>query len=560
MSGYLGVDVVNEGKYYFISYNTEDMSEVSKYVNVLASKGLPIWYDYGIQVGNDWEETIAEKIIGSEAVILFLSRNIFSKEKSFVHKEYRVSVRRKKKIFVVLLDNIAEDEIPPRYEMWWDDIMGLQCIIAPKYSVAECADKLIGEMGFVPPAKHNDECDELLKFLSIVAKEKEKLEKEREKIVAEKGNGIPLGLLKSSSSGVSEAERISHEIEKVFCLYNLDIEVSEIKQGPSYYRYYLDVKPRTSVKKVMACQPHIEYEIKRNVVMAVMDSKSRTMMIDVPKKHRTVVYLANVLESKKFADAQGEQLLFAIGEDIEGDPMVMDLCKMPHLLMAGCTGSGKSVQMNVILLSFLMKRTPEQLNLLLLDTNVIDLSVYEKVPHLIDNRVITDVRDGVTALEKMIGEMERRYELLMNAGVRNIDDYNLKVQDAPPLPKIVVAINEIGDYMMSCRKEFETAIVRLLQKSRAVGIHLILATQHPTPNVISYLIKANTPSRIAFKTATAVDSRAILDCTGAEKLIGNGDLLFYGIAMSSPARCQGAFVTEDEVEATVEYICEYYQD
>lgn len=560
MSGYLGVEVVNEGKYYFISYNTEDMSEVANYVKVLAEKGLPIWYDYGIQVGNQWEETIAEKIIGSEAVILFISRNIFSKEKSFVHKEYRVATRRKKKIFVVLLDDIDEEEIPPRYEMWWDDIMSLQCIIAPRCSVAECADRLIGELGFVPTPKYSDEWAKLLEAVSITANEEEKLKKEREKIVVEKGKGIPLRLLKSKSSGGGEAERIAYEIEKVFQSNNLDIHVSEIKQASSYYRYYLDVKPRTSVKKVKECQPYIELAIERHGVVITIESKSPTMMIDVPKKHRTFVYLADVLESRKFADAKGEQLLFAIGEDIEGKTMVMDLCKMPHLLMAGCTGSGKSVQMNVMLLSFLMKRTPEQLNLLLLDSNVIDLSVYEKVPHLIDNRVITDIRDGVTALEKMIGEMERRYELFMNAGVRNIDDYNLKVQDAPPLPKIVVAINEIGDYMMSCRKEFETAIVRLLQKSRAVGIHLILATQHPTPNVISYLIKANTPSRIAFKTATAVDSRAILDCTGAEKLIGNGDLLFYGIAMSSPARCQGAFVTEDEVEATVEYICEYYQD
>lgn len=534
MSGYLGVEVVKEGKYYFISYNTEDMSEVSKYVNVLASKGLPIWYDYGIQVGNQWEETIAEKIIGSEAVILFISRNIFLKDKSFVHKEYRVAVRRKKKLFVVLLDEINEDEIPPRYEMWWDDIMGLQCIIAPNYSVEGCVDKLIKEMGFVPPKKETPR--------------------------VEKGKGIPLNLLQSKSSGGGEAERLAYDVEQVFCSCNLDIRISDIKQGPSYYRFYLDLKPRTSITRVKSCGEDIELAIKRIGVVIEIDKVLSKMYVEVPKKHRAVVYLADILESRKFADDKPGQLLFAVGEDVEGRPIVHDLCKMPHLLMGGSTSSGKSVQIQAIILSFLIKYSPDQVKLLLLDPKVVDFSVYERVPHLLDGRVITDVREGVNALERLHSEMQRRFELFTNTGTRTIDDYNAKLPDGEKLPKIVVIVNEMSDYMCFCRKEFENAVVRLAQMARATGIHLILATQRPNTDVISGLIKANIPSRIAFKTATAVDSRVILDCTGAEKLIGNGDLLFYGIAMSSPARCQGAFVTEDEVEATVEYICEYYQD
>lgn len=536
MSGYLGVDVVNEGKYYFVSYNTEDMDRVTDYVRSLAGKGLPMWYDYGIQVGNEWEEVIAERIIGSEAVILFISRKIFEKEKSFVHKEYRVATRRKKKIFVVLLDKIEIEEIPPRYEMWWDDIMQLQCIIAPNYSVGECADKLIGELGFVPPRK------------------------ERDKPTVEKGKGIPLRLLNAGASGGGEAERIAYEVEQVFRSKNLDIRVSEIKQGPSYYRYYLDVNPKTMVRKIKSCKTDIELAIERSGVVISYETKPSSMFVEVPKKHRAVVYLADILESRKFADAKPGQLLFAVGEDVEGSTVVFDMCRMPHLLIGGAPGSGKSVQINAILLSFLMKYTPDQLKLLLIDPKKIEFSVYRKVPHLLDNRVVTDTKEGIDALKSLHAEMERRYLLFEKAGVRQVDDYNAKMPDGEKLPKIVAVIGEFADFMAVSKKEFESVVIRLAQIARASGIYLILATQRPSTDVISGLIKANIPSRIAFRTTTAIESRAILDTVGAENLIGNGDLLYSTIGMFTPLRCQGAFVTDDEVEAIVEYVCEYYKD
>lgn len=534
MSGDLGVEVVKEGKYYFISYNTEDMSEVSKYVNVLASKGLPIWYDYGIQVGNQWEETIAEKIIGSEAVILFISRNIFLKDKSFVHKEYRVAVRRKKKLFVVLLDEINEDEIPPRYEMWWDDIMGLQCIIAPNYSVEGCVDKLIKEMGFVPPKK--------------------------EKVCVEKGKGIPLKLLRSGSSGGGEGEKIAYEVEQVFRSHNLDIRVSEVKHGPSYYRCYLEVKPKTSLAKIKACATPIELALERSGVLISMECEHSAVFVEVPKKHRTVVYLADLLESRKFADADPKDLHFAVGEDVEGKTVILNLCKLPHLLIAGAPNSGKSVQIHSILLCLMMKYTPDQLKLLLVDPKRIEFSVYEKVPHLIEDHVITDSDAALAALENLHDEMERRFSILTVSGVRNIDDYNAKVPEGEKLAKIVVVFNEIADIMVSHGEKFEEIVMRIAQKSRAVGIHMILSTQRPTSEVLSGLIRANFPSRMAFKTVTAAESRLIIERQGAENLLGKGDLLYWTIGMSYPMRCQCAFVTDDEIESIAEYISEYYKD
>ena len=549
MSGYLEVDVVNEGKYYFVGYNSEDMAKVSKYVKALAEKGLPMWYDYGIQVGDLWEETISEKIVGSEAVILFVSHNVFKKEKSFMHKEYRVSTRRKKKIFVVLLDDIKEEDIPPRYEMWWDDITGMQYIIAAQLSVDECVEKLIDEMGFIP-----SEMDENLESVSGVKTE------DGEIIPVEKGKGIPLKLLKSKSSGGGEADKIAYEVEQVFKSRELNLHITEVKQGPAFFRYYLNAKPRASIRKIKECKFYIELAIQRSGVAIQVDAQSHTVTVDVPKKHRTLIYLADILESRRFEEAKPKELLFAVGEDIEGKAVVLDLCKLPHLLIGGCVSSGKSVQLHVTLLSLLMKHTPEQMKLLLIDPKKIEFSVYDKVPHLLEGGVIKNVREGIAALERLAEEMDRRYELLINADVRNIDDYNAKVPLQDQLPKIVAVVEEMSDFISTSKSKFENAVVRLLQKARASGIHLILSTQRPSPDVISGFVKANVPSRIAMRTVCAHDSRVLLDCSGAEDLIGNGDLLLLPVGSYLLIRCQGAYVTGEEIQRTVDYICEYYKD
>lgn len=559
MAGYLGVEVAKDSKYYFISYNTEDMDRVSAYVKALAGKGLPIWYDYGIEVGSQWEGTIAKRIHDSEAVVIFLSRNIFSKEQSFVHKEFEMARDfYDKKIYVVLLDEIQNKEVPDRYVSWWIDIKHLQCILAPMYSVDETAEKLMNALGFAPvsvPAP--DMTPFTAKTVDAIHSAPVSAPKE-EKIPVEKGKGIPLALLKSRSSGGGEAERLAYEVEKVFQSRKLTVKISEIKQGPSYYRYYLDFDfEKIPLKKILNCKSYIELALGRAGVL--VNHNTEAVFVEVPKKHRSVVYLADVLESRKFDEAKPGQLLFAVGEDIEGRPVVLDICRMPHLLIGGAAGSGKSVQMHAILLSLMMKYTPEEVKLLLIDPKCVEFAAYEHAPHMLYDRVITDPHEAVTALNWMIHEMNRRFTMLEKESVRNLDLYNAKMPANRKLPKIVIVIDELADLMLVNRKECENALARLAQMARAVGIHMIVGTQRPGPDVITGLIKANFPSRMAFKMSSILESRSLLDTGGAESLLGNGDLLYLTLGLTRPLRCQCAFVTDAEVDSIVEYITEYYQ-
>jgi len=579
MAGYLGVDVVKDGKYYFISYNTEDMDRVSEYVKALAEKGLPIWYDYGIEVGSKWEGTIASKIHESEAVVIFLSRNIFEKEQSFVHKEFEMARDfYDNKIYVVLLDEIQNKEVPDRYVSWWIDIKHLQCIPAPSYSVDACAEKLIAALGFQPERKKEEDPAYLAEeaaYLKALTEGRGKNlaaagfvnlgysapEEKQEKIPVEKGKGIPLKLLKSRSSGGGEAERIAYEIEKVFKAKKLAVKVGKTRQGAAYYRYYLVLeKEKTPVTKIQKCAAEIELALGRSGVIIAISHEEATLYVDVPKKHRSVVYLADILESRKFEEAQPGQLLFGVGEDVEGQSVVLDICKMPHLLVAGSAGSGKSVQMHAILLSLMMKYTPDQVKFVLIDPKQVEFTPYEHAPHMLYDHVIREPAEALNILKWLNLEMERRYGVLMNAGVRNIDAYNEKAAKNRTLPKLVILIDEIADLVLFGKKEFEDSVLRIAQKARAAGIHMVLGTQRPTADVITGMLKANIPARMAFKTATAVESRTILDTAGAENLLGNGDLLYTTPGRMKPLRCQAAYFTDEEVEAIVEYVSEYYEN
>ena len=582
MAGYLGVDVVKDGKYYFISYNTEDMDRVSEYVIALAGKGLPIWYDYGIEVGSKWEGTIASKIHGSEAVVIFLSRNIFEKEQSFVHKEFEMARDfYDKKIYVVLLDEIQNKEVPDRYVSWWIDIKHLQCIPAPKYTVEACCEKLMEALDFQPELKKTEDSPYLAEEAAHLKAMKEGRgknlaaagfvnlgyaapEENQEKIPVEKGKGIPLKLLKSRSSGGGEAERIAYEIEKVFKAKKLAVKVGKIKQGAAYYRYYLVLENENpSINrtiKIMKSAGDIELALGRSGVIVAISNEEQAIYVDVPKKHRSVVYLADILESRKFEEAQPGQLLFGVGEDVEGQPVVLDICRMPHLLVAGSAGSGKSVQMHAILLSLMMKYTPQQVKVVLIDPKQTEFTPYEHTPHMLYDHVIREPMEALTILKWLNLEMERRYGIFVNNGVRNIDVYNEKAAKNRTLPKLVILIDEIADLVLFGKKEFEDSVLRIAQKARAAGIHIVLGTQRPTADVITGMLKANIPARMAFKTATAVESRTILDTAGAENLLGNGDLLYTTPGLMKPLRCQAAYFTDEEVEAIVEYVTEYYEN
>jgi S-DNA-T family DNA segregation ATPase FtsK/SpoIIIE len=272
--------------------------------------------------------------------------------------------------------------------------------------------------------------------------------------------------------------------------------------------------------------------------------------IEVPNKKKSPVYLRDVLESAEF-NTSTSKLTIALGKDIGGNPVVTDLSDMPHLLIAGATGSGKSVCINTIISSILYKAHPNEVKLMMVDPKVVELAVYDGIPHLL-TPVVTDPKKAALALNWMVTEMERRYQTFAKEGVRDITRYN-ELNDERPMPKILVIIDELADLMMISPREVEDSICRLAQMARAAGIHLVVATQRPSVDIITGLIKANIPSRISFAVSSQVDSRTILDISGAEKLLGKGDMLFFPVGASKPTRIQGAFISEEEVEKLVNY-------
>ncbi|MDN7126448.1 DNA translocase FtsK 4TM domain-containing protein [Pseudidiomarina sp. 1APR75-33.1] len=372
-----------------------------------------------------------------------------------------------------------------------------------------------------------------------------------------------------------ELEQISQTVEAVLQDFGVEVKVANVQPGPVITRFELDLAPGVKVSKIS----NLDKDIARSLsaisvrVVEVIPGKSY-VGLELPNKSRETVFFSDVISCDAFQQ-NPSPLTMVLGKGIAGQPVVVDLAKMPHLLVAGTTGSGKSVGVNVMILSLLYKSTPEQVRLIMIDPKMLELSVYEGIPHLL-TEVVTDMKDAANALRWCVGEMERRYKLMSALGVRNLKGYNVKVEDAaaageplrdplwkpgdsmdemPPvletLPSIVVVIDEFADMMMIVGKKVEELIARIAQKARAAGIHLILATQRPSVDVITGLIKANIPTRIAFQVQSKIDSRTILDQPGADQLLGQGDMLYLPPGSGVPTRVHGAFIDDHEVHAVV---------
>ena len=391
----------------------------------------------------------------------------------------------------------------------------------------------------------------------------------------------PLALLDAASApievmGSDALEFTSRLIEKKLLEFNVQVKVLAAYPGPVVTRY--EIEPAIGVKGSQIV--NLVKDLARSLsvasirVVETIPGKS-CMGLEIPNPKRQIVRLSEILSSQVYAD-MASPLTLALGKDIAGYPVVADLAKMPHLLVAGTTGSGKSVAINAMILSLLYKATPQQIRLIFIDPKMLELSVYEGIPHLLAP-VVTDMRQAAAALNWCIGEMERRYKLMSALGVRNLSGYNAKVADAKKagkpiknpfsitpdspddldlLPLIVVVIDELADLMMVVGKKVEELIARLAQKARASGINLILATQRPSVDVITGLIKANIPTRIAFQVSSKIDSRTILDQMGAEALLGQGDMLYLPPGSGYPQRVHGAFVADQEVHKVVEHLKE----
>ena len=370
----------------------------------------------------------------------------------------------------------------------------------------------------------------------------------------------PIDLLKipgrSAADGSSEMKRNSVRLNDTLASFKIDAHIINVTRGPSVTRYEVELDKGVRLNKLTTVADDIALSLGvPSVRIAPVPQKISVVGIEVPNQIVTNVALREVIDSREFKASRSKST-FAVGKDIGGSCIVGNIAKMPHMLIAGTTGSGKSVCMNSIIISLLYKASPEDVKLIMVDPKMVELGIYNDIPHLLIP-VVTDPKKAAGSLQWAVTEMMRRYKMMSDAGVRDLESFNSIIeseQEGEKLPQVVIIIDELADLMLVAAKEVEDSICRIAQMGRAAGMHLIIATQRPSADVITGLMKANIPSRIAFSVASAMESRIILDTPGAEKLVGKGDMLFAPIGTGKPQRVQGCFVTDGEVEAVATYV------
>ena len=373
----------------------------------------------------------------------------------------------------------------------------------------------------------------------------------------------PMDLLhpvkRGAADGTAEMKENTRRLNEALASFKIEASIINVTRGPSVTRYEVELEKGVRLSKLTTVADDIALSLGASSVrIAPVPDKISVVGIEVPNRAVTMVMLREVIDSAEFAKAKSKSS-FAVGKDIGGACIVGNIAKLPHMLIAGTTGSGKSVCMNSIIISLLYKASPDDVKLIMVDPKMVELGIYNGIPHLLIP-VVTDPKKAAGSLQWAVTEMMRRYKSMSDAGVRDLESYNsiMESEEGTKLPQIVVIIDELADLMLVAAKEVEESICRIAQMGRAAGIHLIIATQRPSADVITGLMKANIPSRIAFAVASAMESRIILDTQGAEKLVGRGDMLFAPIGNGKPLRVQGCFVDDEEVEAVANYVKENY--
>ena len=371
----------------------------------------------------------------------------------------------------------------------------------------------------------------------------------------------PIDLLrlpgKNSADGTAEMRENTQRLNETLASFKIEAHIINVTRGPSVTRYEVELEKGVRLSKLTTAADDIALSLgATGVRIAAVPGKISVVGIEVPNKAVTTVSLREVIDSDEFNQAKSKSS-FSVGKDISGNCIVGDISRLPHMLIAGTTGSGKSVCMNSIIISLLYKASPEDVKLIMVDPKMVELGIYNGIPHLLIP-VVTDPKKAAGSLQWAVTEMMRRYRAMSDAGVRDLESYNSMIEtqqlDGSKLPQVVVIIDELADLMLVAAKEVEESICRIAQMGRAAGIHLVIATQRPSADVITGLMKANIPSRIAFSVASAMESRIILDTQGAEKLVGRGDMLYAPIGNGKPQRVQGCFVSDAEVESVASYV------
>ena len=371
----------------------------------------------------------------------------------------------------------------------------------------------------------------------------------------------PISLLHSSGAGTTdgtmEMRENSRRLNETLASFKIEAHIINVTRGPSVTRYEVELEKGVRLNKLTTAADDIALSLgATGVRIAAVPGKISVVGIEVPNRAVTTVSLRDVIDSQEFANAKSKSS-FAVGKDIGGNCIVGNIAKLPHMLIAGTTGSGKSVCMNSIIISLLYKASPDDVKLIMVDPKMVELGIYNGIPHLLIP-VVTDPKKAAGSLQWAVSEMMRRYKSMSDAGVRDLESYNSMIEsqqmEGKKIPQVVVIIDELADLMLVAAKEVEESICRIAQMGRAAGIHLIIATQRPSADVITGLMKANIPSRIAFAVASAMESRIILDTQGAEKLVGKGDMLYAPIGNGKPRRVQGCFVSDTEVEAVASFV------
>ena len=418
-----------------------------------------------------------------------------------------------------------------------------------------------------PQAPKNKEPERTMEQVDAeIGEEVRQSEELNEEIAEEEYQFPPVELLHRGRSANSTSDKELHDtamkLQQTLSNFGVRVTVSDVSCGPAVTRYEIQPEQGVKVSRIVSLADDIKLNLAAADIRIEAPIPGKAAVgIEVPNKETSGVTLRELIESKPFEESKSP-IAFGVGKDIAGQVVVADIAKMPHVLIAGATGSGKSVCINTIIMSILFRAKPSEVKLIMIDPKVVELSVYNGIPHLMIP-VVTDSKKAAGALNWAVAEMDDRYKKFAQAGVRDLKGYNAKVEQLKDveaenkpakMPQIVIIIDELADLMMIAKNEVEDAIVRLAQLARAAGIHLVIATQRPSVDVITGLIKANVPSRIAFAVSSGVDSRTILDMVGAEKLLGKGDMLFSPAGYPKPARVQGAFVSDDEVSAVVEFL------